>query len=556
MKYRLFTLLFFLVFIEGAAALIWSLSSPSEPGSARLFGYSYVRLGMAALILFILAILLWMLVDSIKRGKITTQIDSYLHGGDHLFFAQNGLWAVSVLLAGAFLFTWVALPTPLRPMTAWLSLVCLGGWVFLALGYREMYRQKGFRQRYAWLPRWSDLEPGQKRTALILLALGAFYLAAFIPANLHKIEGDEVVVFPALVNILVPGKTFAGTLYHIFIYEEYHYGYPFFAYSALVLLPVRLIYGVDFARHVQLDMLLIRELVSVLPMAASAFVIVYLATRFRSIWKAVGLFLLILSLPGVVKYNEYFWHADALNLFFIVLTLYFLDRDRLRFGRNFYLAAAACGLSAGTRLFGFFFFLTVGGYMLAGLIRHGLTWKAVLGRGLAFVMVMAAVILISNPFLLHSQARARMLEIQQQKSQEIAYGYTDKPDPRHEYRPGWDAWWPMFTRMYAISPVFVFLGVSLVLGALRGGQKIYHRLLLGWLLVVTLYIVYFVSVKSFQYLLPMMIPLYGALYGLPDFLENLNVRMLSTRIRQAAWGLVILAGVAQLVMSVRIIPGL
>ena len=47
----------------------------------------------------------------------------------------------------------------------------------------------------------------------------------------------------------------------------------------------------------------------------------------------------------------------GLNLFFVCAAIYFMQRDRLRYGRNFFTSAFFVGLSAATRLFGFFFFL-------------------------------------------------------------------------------------------------------------------------------------------------------------------------------------------------------
>ena len=201
-----------------------------------------------------------------------------------------------------------------------------------------------------------------------------------------------MVIYPILVDTLTAGETFSATLYHIFIYEDYHYGYPFYALSQLVLLPVALLAGAGFAERTQLNLLLLRQLVSVLPLLLAGLVAVGIATRLRSTWKAALLYLVILTAPGIYTYNIRFWHPDGLNALFVVLVIFFLARDRLRFGRNFYLAAVLCGLSIATRLYGAFFFLSVGGCLLAGLLQKRIRFRQALLHGVGFILVMAAVL--------------------------------------------------------------------------------------------------------------------------------------------------------------------
>ena len=57
--------------------------------------------------------------------------------------------------------------------------------------------------------------------------------------------GDEYVIYPILQNVLTPGDDFSGTLYHHYIHEDYHYGYPFYAVSSLFMYPIRLFCGPD-----------------------------------------------------------------------------------------------------------------------------------------------------------------------------------------------------------------------------------------------------------------------------------------------------------------------
>jgi len=206
---------------------------------------------------------------------------------------------------------------------------------------------------------------------LILLLLGAGYFVLFWFPNstgardfnmTFIFEQDEPAQYPHVVRMLEPGKTFNQTLYRIFAYQHYYFGFPYYGYSALVLLPVKLFVGWE---NVSLNMLLLRQFVSTLPMIIAIILLVYLQTRFRSYFKSILLFVILLAVPGVV-FNDMWIHPDSLTFLFIVLTFFFLDRDELRFGKNFYFAALACGLAVATKLIGLFFFLVIPFYIFLG----------------------------------------------------------------------------------------------------------------------------------------------------------------------------------------------
>jgi hypothetical protein len=549
--------IFFLAsFCEGIAALAWLMANPSEEANARLFGYSYLRLGLAGVVVILLAALIWLAWHGVKKAGV---IDRYLQEGDKLYFIEWGLLAGVIITSAGFLFTWLFIQPNLRPVIAWADLVFVQSWLAITISYRQTARQKDFARRYRLLPAWSDLEPVQKKVLLVLLGSGLIYFALFIPLNLTGANdehtffvtgGDEYVIYPVVTTMYQPGETFSSSLYHIFIYEDYHYGYPFYVLSALTLLPVRLAAGPQFIHLTQLNLLLLRQFVSLLPIILAALVLVYLATRFRKLLAAAGLFALILSIPGVIKYNHNFWHPDGLNLLFIVLTLYFLDRDRLRFGRNFFLAAVTCGLSAATRLYGFFFFLAIAAYLVAGLAGGYLSrWQA-LGKAGIFAGLMVITILFSDPFLFSADARANLARIMNDKQSEMTLGYNE-PDPQQIYRTGWQAWLPFFEDGYAANAFSLFLLASVIVGTLVGRQRIFNGMLLAWVVVVILYLVYFVAVKSSQYLLPLFVPFYAAAFSIPVALEDSPIPAL---VCKSAWGLVILACLGQLTLQLLKLP--
>jgi len=569
-KANLLKLLCLAAVLEGLAALLVLMYMPSEAGSARLLGYSYSRLAVAAVTLVATALFAsagaWCLRKPGKAEALANRVETWLLSGDRLFFVQNALLIAFIFLAGAFLFTWLFILPHLRGLIAWAGLTALQLYIVLRVRYGTVYRQKDFKIRYRLLPRLADLDPRQKHVLLMLSLVGLAYFAAFIPTNLQGVEnqhqfylhgGDEYVIYPILTQILTPDDTFSATLYHLFIYEDYHYGYPFYATSALVLLPVRLVDGMAFTQQYQLNLLLLRQLISVLPMVLAALVIAWLGTRFRSYWKSLVLFVLILSIPGVVKYNQNFWHPDALAVLMVALTLYFLDRDRLRFGRNFYLAALVCGLASAIRLVGFFFVLAIAGYLLAGWLKKVLTLKQLALAGLLFVVVMGATTVLSNPFLFEGSARARFVEIMQQKNTEMAQGYNE-PDPEHIYRTGWDAWLPFFVKYYGAGWFLVFLVVSAGVAALLSKERLFPAVLLGWAAVMAGYLVYFVAVKSYQYMLPLFVPLYGSALLLPSVFEagnRLPERWKSHAVQVAAWGITLVVCTAQIALDLLHLPG-
>jgi 4-amino-4-deoxy-L-arabinose transferase-like glycosyltransferase len=169
----------------------------------------------------------------------------------------------------------------------------------------------------------------------------------------------------------------------------------------------------------------LRQLINVLPMLAAVLLLVYTWTRFKSVWRALGLFVLLLAVPAVVD-NNLWWHPDSLGMLFVALVFFFLDRDNLRFGRNFILAAAFCGVAVGTKYLGVFFVFAIPLYLVWGSLTHKIHWKRSLGLGALFVGVMAAAVVVSNPLLLLPQERAELISTQVWQFQQTTVGIIMK----------------------------------------------------------------------------------------------------------------------------------
>lgn len=362
----------------------------------------------------------------------------------------------------------------------------------------------------------------QKTHFLILALIGLVYFAAFALPNATGAEDehtlfvnsvDESFQYPNVIRMVTPGKDIHETRFHILSYGHYIYGYPFYVYSALVILPVRLIYGDGMVAHTQLNLLLLRQMVSVLPMIVALLLLVYLQTRFESGWRSVGLFLLLLSVPAVVRQNLGWWHPDAMAFLMVVMTFFFLDRDRLRFGLHFFLAAVSCGLVIGIKVYGVFFFLAIAGYLLAGLIQRRIDFKKAVWVSLAFIAIMAATVVITNPLLLNASMRTKILKIHSDHQYYFTHGWDDS----EVYRQGPLSWLPVITGWYG-QGIFLLLALASLGAAAWGGrQRQLNRLILAWMAPYGLYVFFWIVIRPDHYWLPVLLPVFSSVLTFVDF---------------------------------------
>ncbi|KAF0108604.1 MAG: hypothetical protein FD146_490 [Anaerolineaceae bacterium] len=516
-----------LAFIEGLLAILWIWVDRFLTGRGRLT--PFLASGGCIILIAALGVFLVRLSRSPQWAERTaSRLEAWLRHGERLFVVKDALVVGLIFSIEGFLLTHLWFPLATRPVTIWGIFFFAQAWFVLARIYRDAFRSRPGGQRLLRL-KWGGLDPVQKKTLLVLLVIAAVYFGFFSWVNWHGISesaetffggaGDEVVIYPVVVEMVSSGPTFAANSYRFLIHEDYHYGYPYFYLNALVLFFSRLVFGSDFANHTQINLFILRQFVSVLPMMLAILVFVYIVTKFKSVLYSAGMFIVMLFIPGVIRYNQRFWHPDALMILFIALTFYCLQRDRLRFGRDFYYAAVMCALATAVKLYGFFFFLAIAGYLLAGLSGKVLTLKKMILAGLAFLLVMGMALIASSPFLLVPTANQSMIRILKEKSYEMSHGY-DEPDPQHIYRTGLDIWLQFFDMHYTRPYFFFFLLGALALGSLLGSEKYLNRLILAWCLVVGGYLVFFVAAKSYQYPLPLMLPFYAGGFLFPAILNT------------------------------------
>lgn len=348
----------------------------------------------------------------------------------------------------------------------------------------------------------------QKRILWVLIAIGAIYFIAFIFPNatgaktysmISLFQPDEHAQYPTMAFML-NGDSLKHTLVHFFLYQYYYYGFPFFASSALVLLPLKLANVLN-DQNVQLAMLLLRQFINVLPMTLAILLMVYTQTKFRSYLASIVTFIFLLLMTAVVE-NNLWWHADSLTVLFVVLVFFFLDRDELKFGINFWLAAVACGLAIGTKVLGIFFFIAIPVYILIGLQQKKVSWKQALRAAAFFVALMVLVVVASNPFLLIQGQRDEMLRLVRNTSHDMTHGYT------FYYVKSPFEWLSVLADL--ASPFFlIFILLVLLVGIWKSSKPVLYLLILCWTIPFSFYILYFVSAQLPHYFLPILIPLFS-----------------------------------------------
>jgi hypothetical protein len=151
-----------------------------------------------------------------------------------------------------------------------------------------------------------------------------------------------------------------------------------------------------------------------------------------------------------------------------------------------------------------------------------------------FILVMAGSLIVSNPVVYNAGARDEILKIQLYKTGELDQGYSH--DETEDYAKGPAHWVGTLTRWFGSPALLAFLGLSLLAGCLWGPDKLLNRLILGWVLPYSIYLLWFVAVKPDHYWLPAFVPLFAVFFNIP--------RILAERAWGQAWyGKTITAGV-------------
>ena len=343
----------------------------------------------------------------------------------------------------------------------------------------------------------------QIRTSVILISF-AFLILISIPnakaseniAMVSMFEPDEGIMIPVIRSMIAPRETIKDYLYYFLLYSYYFYGFPFFASSALVSLPLQWMNQID---NIPWLMLTLRQLISVLPMVLSVLLLVYMHDRFRTI-RSTLLVVFLLLVPAVIQ-NGFWWHPDGIVLLLSTLVLYFLYTDQHKLGWRFLAAAFFCGVLTATKLVGAYFFLAVGLTVIWSIVNKDVTWKKAVIRSLAFIGIMVATFIISNPFLLIESHRTWYINIFRKQTELLSFGYGII------YDRGLRASWPLMRQYYGEA---IFIAVTLgitIWNIVKQETRFLHALTLAWFVPLTISVITFSHFK-YQYWLPVAIPLF------------------------------------------------
>jgi len=379
---------------------------------------------------------------------------------------------------------------------------------------------------------------------LLFMAAAAFILFSLPNAvaskNLSMVQifqPDEAAPLPYIFRMIAPAPTLNLALRHFIFYDYYYYGFPFFAASALLVLPLQWLGRLG---DMPLVMLILRQFVSVLPMLVALLLLVYMQDGFRT-YRSPVLFAFLLSVRAVVQNNSW-WHPDGITVLLVVLTIFFLKRDDLRFGRNFLLAAVMSGVATATKLVGVYFFLAVGLTLLLGLLLKKASWKKLTGMAFAFILTMGLAYLLANPFLFSHWARTAYAYILHKQGGLLSEGYGVV------YVKGLVASWPLVHESFGEAPFLLIALGAAIWGAWRGSQRLLYALILAWFVPISV-TVFFLTHFKFQYWLPVALPLFSCLVILlPEKWHTDGISRLAGLVRVA----VLLVLFVQFVLFVRV----
>ena len=360
----------------------------------------------------------------------------------------------------------------------------------------------------------------QKRNVLVVCAVACVYVALFIPVNLRcsgdenmllctgpdeisDTTGDEYAQFPHLMSMMMRDTTVLGTVRRVLDHGHYYYGYPFYFVSAVAVLPVRVLSEFREGDYTRMYVLLLRQL-SPLFTATAIVLLVAMWTRFENLVGSLSMFAFLSVMPTVFRNNTW-WHPDAMVTFLVVLTLFSLDRDGLRFGKWFLVSAIACGLATATKTIGVFFVAAILLYLVIGIYRGQLTPPEALKTGILFVLTMALSILLSYPIILLKYSE--ILEILRMQSviNTFGWGIQMEKGPLSNYRD-------ILRVGFGLWPIYILPFVAASVYAKTFDERLRSVLTLGWVLPFAAYLLFAVSKKQEHYFIPILLPLLAVMW--------------------------------------------
>lgn len=357
----------------------------------------------------------------------------------------------------------------------------------------------------------------QRRNLFVLCLLSLLFLGLYIlpnlqgaddPEMLSVFQPDEFAQYPYLMHMLNNnGQNIIQSIHTFLVYGHYYYGYPFYFLSGLALLPAKLAFGANWQNFTPLLVMILRESINVLPMLIAVILLVWMLTKFRSLWQSLLLFAFLETLPQVVTNNTW-WHPDSLLVLFCVLTLFFLQRDQYRFGINFFLSAVACGLAVSTKVLGVLFVGTYFIYFSVAVFSQKIPLGKALGKAGLFLLLMGTTILVSMPQLLMPQERAEIIAVFKGNLSENTKGFWVQGGGLAQNWQTFTSYIPAYySKFWVFLPTLAFA----IAGLFTKRSRLLSILILSWSAVYSGYFLFMAATLRPHYFLPVFLPLLACL---------------------------------------------
>lgn len=506
----------------GLLPLLDLIQAPGRPGFAMGVG---LLLGLLVVLAYLIA---RVFTQPDWLDSQILRLDSVFLMPENMFWAFFWLVGPVLLMLYASLFTHLFLPSALRPVFLWLAVILLMALLVLVIRYRSRVFWPGFWLPLADLPDAARLDRRQRRVRGWLVTAGmVYFLIAGVVSSLGMggitapASDATLPVYSFVTQMLLPPGPGEEWAMHFFVDLEAPYGFPFYLLSALALLPMRLVGGVEYAVYGGLNLLFLRQLVSVLPVITAAALLAYMRTRFHARFQALAIFALLLLIPQAVTYNLGHWRPEGLMLLLVVLVLFLLEKDNLRFGINYRAAAAIAGVAAAVQFYGALLLLLFLGLLIAGLRRGTLTAR---NAGLLFARTLGIVIFtvaLANPFLFLAPAREAIRDAVTGAVQQgdfaipplfagQALSAAEGPGAHLRFLEG----------RFGSGVFLIFLLLSMGSAAVWGSRQLGARLILAWGTLLSVYLLFIAPGPPGHAWMVALLPLFSGAFALLDFIKR------------------------------------
>ena len=399
----------------------------------------------------------------------------------------------------------------------------------------------------------------KKNTIIILTIILVLYFVLFIFPNLtgaknevmiSAFEHDEFAQYPHVVRMITPGDTFYQSIRNFVVYLHYFYGYPFYFFSAISIFPLKIILGPEWIDNTKVIMAVLRQMINVLPMVLSAVIMVYITTKFRTLWKSLLLLILLLTIPAVVM-NNMWWHPDSLLTLFSIFTIFFLIRDDFKFGKNFYFSGIACGLAIGAKILGVLFVLTYGCYLFYGLISKKILGRKFFKSSFLLLLIVIGTVIISNPLLLLPIERGEIISTFNLNFKESTSGFWVFTA---EGNNNINIVISVLSENYGLGLSTLLSLIVLIVLIRQKDKHVLSIVNLTWFIGYSVYFLFVATTIRPHYFLPIMVPLYSNILllmpdNLADFISTNRNLKITERFRNILFIVLLILVVFQIALN-------